>query len=306
MEKKRPSILQANNLYLVVALLFITLGWFAQVKDIYKGVFIIQYMIILLPSVILALVKKYDFKQVFRLNKITIKQVLTTLLIVILAYPIAMFFNYIMLVIISMFGEIQPPPIPVPENTSQALLGFFLFAITPGICEEMMFRGVMMSAYEKKGHMKAIVLTGLLFGIFHFNLQNLLGPAFLGILFGYIVYKTNSIYNGMIAHTFNNTIALILTMAVQSSGIENTPSVDIETQHLLIGLVALGVIAIILSVIVYFLLKSLSPAKGIQESSYQDTNEEYEKITIKHILPIMVTIIMFIYVGYAYLQYIKI
>ena len=45
----------------------------------------------------------------------------------------------------------------------------------------------------------AIVLVGVLFGIFHFDPYRLLPTTLLGVLFGYMVLKTGSIFTGMIA-----------------------------------------------------------------------------------------------------------
>ena len=302
MNRKVPSILEVNYLYLIVAILLLTVGAFAQYKNIYSGIFITEYIIVLLPVVILVLVKKYDFKKVLRLNKITLKQIILTILIVILSYPIGMFFNYIMIVIINMFGQVQPSPLPIPETTSEFLVGLFLFAITPGICEEIMFRGIMMSSYEKKGYVKSIFFTGVLFGIFHFNIQNLLGPIFLGILFGYIVYKTNSLYTGIIAHTVNNSIALILTKLVQRSEVQQGA---LETDQLIMGLVSLGLLSLFLFMIVYILLRQLSSDElTFESSSYNYIYIEGEKVTIIHLVPIMATLIIFTFVTYKYFQYI--
>ncbi|AFS77911.1 putative abortive infection protein [Gottschalkia acidurici 9a] len=302
MNKKVPSILEVNYLYLILAILLLTVGAFAQYKNIYSGIFITEYIIVLLPVVMLVLVKKYDFKKVFRLNKITLKQIMLTILIVILSYPIGMFFNYIMIVIINIFGEIQPSPLPIPENTPEFLLGLFLFAITPGICEEMMFRGIMMSSYEKKGYIKSILFTGILFGIFHFNIQNFLGPTFLGVLFGYMVYKTNSLYTGIVAHTVNNSIALILTRFVQSP---EAPQGALETDQLITGLIGLGLFSLFLLMIVYLLLRQLSSNELTFESnSYNYIYMESEKVTVMHLVPILATLIIFTFVTYNYFQYI--
>lgn len=305
MEKKRPLIIEVNYLYLVVAILLITVGGFFQARDIYSGIFITEYIIILLPVILLALFRKYKFKETFRLNKITLKQTILTILIVICSYPIAMFFNSIMAVIVSMFGELQQSPLPVPENTSMFLKSLFLFAITPGICEEVIFRGVIQSAYERIGAKRAIVITGVMFGVFHFNIQNFLAPTFLGILFGYMVYKTNSLYTSIIAHAVNNGIALILLSIVGEQ--EVGPSlVDMgQTEVLLIGLISLAVIAIVSSVIVYFLLKSLvNASKGMENYNYGYGNDFTEKIKFIHMIPIIVVSFLFLFSVFRYFQYI--
>lgn len=296
MENKKPSILEVNYLYLLVGLLLITVGGFFQRKDIYSGIFITEYIIILLPMILFMIFKRYSFKEVLRLNKITSKEIVLTILIVICSYPIAMFLNGIMAVIISMFGELQQSPLPVPENTSVFLKSLFLFAIAPGICEEVMFRGVIQSAYEKAGVKRAIVITGLLFGIFHFNIQNFLAPMGLGILFGYMVYKTDSLYTSIIAHTANNGIALILVRAVGDQEVQPNIVGMEQTEVLLVGLISLAIVAIFSSVIVYFLLKLLVKAsKERKKHSYDFVDNPREKIKLIDMMPVIFVTVLFVF-----------
>ena len=300
MEKRRPTILGANYLYMVIALLLISVGGFFQIRNIYSGIFITEYIVILLPMIIFVGIKKYDFKEVFKLKKISFNQVWKTILIAICSYPIALFFNYIVLVLVSLIGEIKATPLPVPETTGMFVLSLFLFAVTPGICEEAMFRGVMYSAYERIGYKKAIVLTGLLFGLFHLDIQNFLGPAFLGMLFGLMVYKTGSIYTSVIAHTVNNAIAISLLKVIgnQDVPVEAMPVGFMQTLSLLIALIPLTIIASVAGIAVYFLFKSLS------DESYE-TILPKEKITFVHWIPIIVVGILLLISTIAYFMLIK-
>ncbi len=321
MENRRPKILGTNYLYMIVAILLIgasSVLSLIKLKSIYYQIIITQYIVILLPAILFMLIKKYKFKEVLRLNKISAKQVILSALIPIFAYPIGLFFNYMTIIIISLFGDLQPSPIPIPENVSMFLVSILLIAVTPGICEEIMFRGVIFSAYERIGAKKAIIITGLLFGLFHFDIQNILGPAFLGILFAYMVYKTNSIYVSMIAHAVNNSIALILmTLAGRLEGVANELQGIQQSQEalpmpemkaMLIFFVFLTMFAVSASLIVYFLLKALTKAsiENKNENSMENNviEVEKEKIGFLHILPIVVVLILFVYSSYSYLKFI--
>lgn len=216
---KNPTILEANFFYLLIVALFIFLGSMAQQWDLLKGLVITEYLIILLPTVLFIvirnlIVKGNSLKKVLRLNRISFKQAIMVSLITVLSYPFAVLLNTIAALIISRFGELKPSPVPIPQTGSELLIGLFVIAISAGICEEVMFRGLMLNAYERLGKKKAIIFSAILFGVFHFNPQNLLGPIFLGIIFGIILLKTNSIFSAMLAHATNNAIALLLGMAI--------------------------------------------------------------------------------------------
>ena len=208
--KYKPSIFEVNLLYLVLGILLLTLGAYVQNREVYSGLLITEYFLILLPSLLFLKIKGTSIKEVLRLNRIGIKQVLLAIGITISTYPIAVFFQAIFYAIISLFKEVTPSAVPMPYDGLQYVISFLIIALSPGICEEVLFRGVILDSYEHLGYKKSIIISALYFGIFHFNLLNFIGPSILGIIFGIMVYKTNSIYSSMIGHTVNNGIALTI------------------------------------------------------------------------------------------------
>ena len=65
------------------------------------------------------------------------------------------------------------------------------------VCEELMHRGFLLTAYERRGSYRAVVIIAILFGLFHFDIMNLAGPIFLGLIIGYYVIRTGSIFAGI-------------------------------------------------------------------------------------------------------------
>ncbi len=154
-ENNTPSILETNILFLFIALLLITLGARAQYKEIYTGLLVTEYLIILLPVLAYLRFNDYSIKDALRLNKANLKQVLLTIFIVIFfLIQWRYFFNFIGLALLSKFSPIRANPIPIPSNPREYLIGFLIIALTPGICEEIMFRGFIMSSYSRFGKKK--------------------------------------------------------------------------------------------------------------------------------------------------------
>ncbi|MGO1369172.1 MAG: CPBP family glutamic-type intramembrane protease [Senegalia sp. (in: firmicutes)] len=298
---KRPKVLEVNIFYFFIAILLVTIGNIAQSYELFSGLLITEYILVLLPVIIFLKVKGYSIKKVLRLNKIKFKDILLVIFITILLYPVAAFVNSIMLIIVSLFGELKPTPIPTPSSASFYLLGLFVIAITPGICEEIMFRGLIMSGYSSKGYKKAIFISAFLFGIFHFNIQNLLGPIFLGIVFGFIVYRTNSLIAGMIAHATNNALAWSLTYMLsnienQAANMENIDIAMSETLQLTMASFTLFGISFFSGAIALYLYKKL-PKYNEVEIEYDDSIVEDNKNIFKYI-PIIITIIGFIILNF--------
>ncbi|MCH8199062.1 MAG: CPBP family intramembrane metalloprotease, partial [Chloroflexi bacterium] len=79
------------------------------------------------------------------------------------------------------------------------------FAITPAVCEELAFRGFILSGFSRsKRKWLAIVLSALAFGIVHMIPQQVFNAALLGLVLGLIVIHSRSLFPAMLFHfTFN-------------------------------------------------------------------------------------------------------
>ena len=91
---------------------------------------------------------------------------------------------------------------------------FFLVGFQP-IAEEIFFRGFLFDKIEKfAGGIFAIVITAFLFGLAHMSYGKIFPvvmPILIGLILGYIVYKTKNLYSSIIAHiVFNITVLMIV------------------------------------------------------------------------------------------------
>lgn len=220
--QRNYDLFKSNCLYLSLAIIFIFLGSYVQHRDFYSGIFITEYIIVLLPVIVLGIFTKVDMKRALRLNKIKLSTLWKTLLLSFALLPIIAASNLLVITILSYFGKVIIPDIPLAKTSGEFLLMFFLVAISPGLCEEMLFRGLIMNAFESHFNKKiGVIAAAILFGLFHFNVQNILGPIILGIVFGYLVQVTNSILTSILLHTFNNGIAVIASYLASRSTIVN-------------------------------------------------------------------------------------
>lgn len=299
-ELKKPSIFEANMVYLSLGFALLYIGYIVQSREVYSGLLITEYIIILLPNLLYLKLRGFSLKEVLKLNPINLKQIIYITLIMIFSYPIAVFLNAVVLIIINNFSDILPTAVPIPTNLLEYFLGMFVIALAPGICEEVMFRGTMKSSYDRLGYIKSIIITAVLFGVFHFNIMNLVGPIFLGIILGVLVYKTNSLLASILAHTLNNGIALTIGFIITkySNQIDemanNTPIIPEGTQ-MLITLITLGSLALISLGLVYFLLKNIpSYNKSLDINEYTEITFKEEKFKSLKYVPLLIVFVTFI------------
>lgn len=104
-------------------------------------------------------------------------------------------------------------------------LTLFHVGLVPAVCEETLYRGYVMRAFEKSwGIWPAILVSGLLFGLYHVQLSNLLPLAAIGIFLAYVTWTSGSIYPAMVAHLVNNGGSVLVgTYYPESAFAEITP-----------------------------------------------------------------------------------
>lgn len=220
-KKKFPTILGSSILYLIVPFLMIGAIFFEGIGyslgyQVFMTIF--QVAVIGLPAMIYMLINKIDIKDTIRLNRISFHEILSVVGLAISGYLVIIPINVLWQSFLYMFGEPFTPELPPMENGLQYFAVILSTAVTPALVEEFMFRGVIQRGYERIGVKSSIIITGVLFGILHGNIAGLPTYIILGILLGYIVYRTNSIWAGIIYHFINNTISISLTYLMTSLG----------------------------------------------------------------------------------------
>lgn len=90
-----------------------------------------------------------------------------------------------------------------------AIIG--VFALAPAICEELAFRGFILSGLFSSGHKwRAILISAAFFGAAHGVLQQSIVAGFTGLLLGYIAVQTRSILPCMIYHLTHNSVPFLM------------------------------------------------------------------------------------------------
>ena len=85
-------------------------------------------------------------------------------------------------------------------------------AVTPALCEELIFRGYAQRQLERAaGVAGGIFLTGLFFGLYHLDPLQALPLSVLGAYLAYLTWRTGSLWPAIIVHFANNAFAVIMT-----------------------------------------------------------------------------------------------
>jgi sodium transport system permease protein len=83
-------------------------------------------------------------------------------------------------------------------------------AVLPAICEELAFRGVLLSGLRRKLRPAGLIIAvGVIFGLFHVTLYRLAPTAALGMVLTAVAVMTGSIFPGMLLHAGNNALGVL-------------------------------------------------------------------------------------------------
>lgn len=101
----------------------------------------------------------------------------------------------------------------IPATPLRILLYFISSVILPAFVEEMIFRGYILHLLLPHGKTFAIMVSAVLFGLMHLYLPQFLYASMAGILIGYFVVKSGSLWIGIFIHALNNLFSFLFDMA---------------------------------------------------------------------------------------------
>ncbi len=157
------------------------------------------------------------------------------------------------------FGTVSASAISV--SASNDILYVMLSGVViPAITEELLFRGVLYGAYEKKlGGIGAILITSVLFAFIHFDTVNFVSYLYAGLVLGIAACVTRSVFAPLLLHLLNNFICIFSDTYLQRISKESISTVFV-----------IFILGVILLVILFFYFESLE--LYCREMAFADIN----------------------------------
>lgn len=116
------------------------------------------------------------------------------------------------------------------KTVGSMIKNVLLVGLLTAIAEEFMFRGVLQTIFTRwtKNQHAAIWITAILFSSFHMEFFGFLPRMMLGVLLGYLVVWSGSIWPAVWGHFINNGTAVVVTYLFQHKKISLNP----DDQHM--------------------------------------------------------------------------
>lgn len=135
--------------------------------------------------------------------------------------------------------------LPAATNSFELMLSVLYAAVLPGICEEFLFRGAVMSCFEEEGTKRAMIASSLLFMLVHGSIAGAPTQFILGMILAYLVFWTDSIYAGLIYHTVHNAASLLLQFAQdRAMAVSDMPAQTTDLLEMIGGMEGMAVLAV--------------------------------------------------------------
>lgn len=121
------------------------------------------------------------------------------------------------LLIPSTWLQEQMPELPnIAEQTFDLImkdrLGYFIVGLLAPLAEELVFRGAVLKSLLqwKQNPWVGIVISAILFALIHMNPAQMPHAFLVGLLLGWMYWRTDSIVPGVVYHWVNNSVAYII------------------------------------------------------------------------------------------------
>lgn len=174
-------------------------------------------LIFFLPIFLLKVLTRSKTKEVFIFSnyrkvgaKIVFLAIVLGAVVFFLNVYVSNFFNNI----IERFGYKHTSSTSNIDSTWWGLLLNLVFtAVLPAICEETLCRGILLNGNSMAGIRKSILISGVLFGLLHLNIEQFFYATLIGLFLAYLCWGCGSIVPCVIVHFMNNALSVCFAFA---------------------------------------------------------------------------------------------
>ena len=212
-----------KELFFLCSTVFLLMFYLSQIlvlKHHLLGMALTQLLVILLPGLFLALFwLKLPSRSVLRLHMP--KGGILTLVGALMMAPLSVLLAGLLATI---FTKLVPGSAALSKlmeeymglNTQPLWLLLLVLGVMPAICEELLFRGVILSLMPKRfSTMRRVLTVGGMFGAFHMSLLRFLPTGLLGCLLTFLAIRTGSVFPCMLLHAGHNMLSVFIAVQLK-------------------------------------------------------------------------------------------
>lgn len=282
---KKAPVFYLGCLISVLALAYIKIGPLMAKGNVFRGIAINELAFILLPGLYVR--NRLSLRES---RKIEGDKLAYVSLAILSAFPLILLLNGAFLQGISHFIELDNDGLEVLRNKQPFLRQILYLAIIPSFAEEVMFRGLLTRVFLRYWRTFALLLSALIFALFHFEIQNFMAPFLFGLILAYIYMKLGHLFYVIYGHFLHNFISILFLQFYSEASINRLGNISLVQ--------SLGGVQSIL--MIFLLLIALACIFGLRKAlAWIGTNEQELPRPIGlspgALIPYLLLVIVYIY-----------
>ncbi len=205
----RISLLLLVVLSLLAALDILTGFFLKNLTNIEK--IVIYIVIFIIPIVVYTRLARVKAKTILSLNHVKARYLPFIFLFGLSTSVICALINVGSAAIFNNFFDITLSTSTVNFVSDKTYVMVIAAVIMPAVCEELLIRGVALSEYSRYGVSISVIMTSIIFALFHGNVVTIPSLFVAGVFYAVLTHLFKSVWPAIICHIINNAIALFIS-----------------------------------------------------------------------------------------------
>jgi sodium transport system permease protein len=173
---------------------------------------VLQLAVILTPALLMAVILTSSPRRTLLLRLPPWRMIPAAALLAVALHPFIIALNSLVMHLYPIAPEMKRLVDDLQAKFASADLGLLILCVAavPAVCEELAFRGFILSGCRNLGNnRRAILVSAVLFGVTHGFLQQSINACLLGIVLGYLAVRSGSLLPGMVFHFLHNAMTVL-------------------------------------------------------------------------------------------------
>jgi len=252
-----------------------------------------QVVLNLLPGTAWSRFRGLSLRSTLRLRRIPASVLLLAVVVYAVSQVPLLFLHQATEAVLASIGKAYEVSVyPIAQYPVELAILIVCIGILPPICEEFLFRGVLITGYGGRGPLFAAAMSSFLFALFHDNPYRLLELFAAALISALIVLYAGSIWPGIAVHLITNITYVIGSYAQKGDLVQGISNPDGHVPWTLLAIT--GIASIPAVMLCWTLLKRMKRLAGTNAESESDRPISVEGRGVKWIVPIMLAIIVFV------------
>ncbi len=209
-----PSVAEAVFCGVLVLTIKFFMGFALQPSPGFWGfvqmLMVVQLVVIATPALIMTIMLTRNPRRTLLLHRPPWAAVPAALLLAVALHPAVTLLQRIVMQVYPLSEDVARQLNSLLPKDAPLGWSLLIIALVPAMCEELAFRGFILSGLRHMGHKwRAIALSSIFFGVMHSIFQQSIIACIVGLALGFIAVQTGSLLPAITFHAVHNSLGLL-------------------------------------------------------------------------------------------------